>query len=153
MAAKRLPHSLLCLLVCIGPGTFAADAPRALRTYEVTTETGMPHLEENLRYATRRETRCLDPADLSTAFWMLKHESLQDCRLDKSPDAGTPAPPSARYELVCTGGHGTSGSALWELEPNALRGTLNVRLGGKNMTFYQRIVAKPIGACTGPLNH
>jgi hypothetical protein len=33
------------------------------------------------------------------------------------------------------------------LGQGAIAGTLNVRLGGKNMTFYQRITAKPIASC------
>jgi len=108
------------------------------RLYDVTTETGMPHLEENLRYAIVRQRRCLDPGDLSRAFWMLDDVSLRDCRLHKSIEIeGT-----ARYELLCDGGHGTTGSAEWQVDAEQLRGTLHVKLGGKNMTFYQRVVAR-----------
>ena len=114
------------------------------RLYEVTTETGMPHLEENLRYATRVERRCMDPQELATAFWMLGDVSLQDCRLVKlseEPDG------VSLYRLKCNGGHGTIGSAQWKFGANLISGTLVVRLGGKNMTFYQRITAKPLGNC------
>lgn len=108
------------------------------RLYDVTTETGMPHLEENLRYAIVRQRRCLDPGDLSRAFWMLDDVSLRDCRLRKIVETeGT-----ARYELLCDGGHGTTGSAQWQIDADQLRGTLDVKLGGKNMTFYQRVVAR-----------
>lgn len=119
-----------------------ADPPEQ-RLYEVRTHTGMPHLEENLRYAVVIEQRCLDPQDLSSVFWMLGDASLQDCKLVKVQ--GEPA--NAVYALQCSGGHGTSGEARWELTPQRLSGVLNVRLGGKNMTFYQRITATPIGAC------
>jgi hypothetical protein len=112
--------------------------------YEVVTETDMPHLEENLRYAVRRERRCLDPHDLSAAFWMLQHVSLQDCRLVKAAEDAS----SASYRLQCDGGHGTTGDAQWQFESARLTGTLRVRLGGKNMTFYQRIIASPINATT-----
>ena len=40
--------------------------------YEVITETGMPHLEENLRYAVTRENRCLTGEDLASAFPILR---------------------------------------------------------------------------------
>jgi hypothetical protein len=106
----------------------------------------MPHLEENLRYATRREQRCLDRHELSGAFWMLGHASLQDCRLVKTGED----PGSASYGLQCGGGHGTTGGAQWQFEPGRMTGMLRVRLGGKNMTFYQRITAtaaKPAGGC------
>ena len=119
-----------------------ADPPEQ-RLYEVRTQTGMPHLEENLRYAVVTEQRCLDPQDLSTVFWMLGDASLQGCKLAKVLDE----PGHAVYALQCSGGHGTSGDARWELTPRRLSGVLNVRLGGKNMTFYQRIAATPIGAC------
>ena len=118
------------------------------RLYEVVTETGMPHLDESLRYAVRSERTCLDPSDLSGAFWMLRDVSLQDCRLVKALQDEA----SAAYALQCDGGHGTTGGARWQFEPAAgggtrLAGTLNVRLGGKNMTFHQRVKATPVGEC------
>jgi hypothetical protein len=109
------------------------------------TETDMPHLEENLRYAVRRERQCLDRDDLSKAFWMLGHVSLQDCKLVK---AGQDAA-SATYQLQCDGGHGTTGQAQWQFEPDRITGTLRVRLGGKNMTFYQRMTATPAPVAGG----
>jgi hypothetical protein len=114
------------------------------RLYEVITETGMPHLEENLRYATRIEHRCMVPRDLATAFWMLRDVSLQDCQLVKVSEE--PAV-SSLYQLKCSGGHGTTRVARWQFSSSTVSGTLQVRLGGKNMTFYQRITAKPLGKC------
>jgi hypothetical protein len=125
-------------------GTAAeADPSPQPRLYEVTTETGMPHLETSLRYATVTHSRCLDLRDLSRAFWMLEDVSLQDCRLVKSGESAD----AATYLLQCHGGHGTTGRAAWQLGPGAIAGTLDVRLGGKNMTFFQRITARPIGGC------
>lgn len=69
--APNLLTSSLCglltfpLLVCPHAGASESMPPRV---YEVTTETGMPHLEENLRYATTREKRCLSHQELSSAF-------------------------------------------------------------------------------------
>ena len=142
---RRLGSTLasFCLLASTGPATAAPQALPVMM-YEVVTETGMPHLEENLRYAVRNERRCIDPQELSTAFWMLGEVSLQDCKLAKS---GSDAADSASYLLQCSGGYGTSGGAQWQLEPDRITGMFKVRLGAKNMTFYQRIVARPIGAC------
>ena len=126
----------------IGSAMLAVDAGPT-RLYEVTTATSMPHLDESLRYATRTEARCIDIRDLSGEFWMLREVSLQDCRLLKASESAD----AAGYLLVCDGGHGTTGTATWQLGQGAIAGTLNVRLGGKNMTFYQRITAKPIGRC------
>jgi hypothetical protein len=121
-----------------------AQPPRG-EPYEVVTETDMPHLEENLRYAVRHERQCLDRHDLSGAFWMLRHVSLQDCMLVKAGEDGG----SASYRLQCDGGHGTTGDAQWRFEAGRITGTLRVRLGGKNMTFYQRITATPVDAAPG----
>jgi hypothetical protein len=120
----------------------SAQAPGA-RLFEIVTETGMPHLEWNLRHAVVTELRCVTRSELASTFWMLRDVSLQDCRLEaqRSGDA------QADYTLVCTGGHGTSGSARWTFEGERATGQLDVRLGGKNMTFWQRISARAVGVC------
>jgi hypothetical protein len=107
----------------------------------------MPNLEENLRYATTHERRCLSHNDLASAFPILTHASLKDCSLTKESRHGD----TLSYVLVCSGGHGTTGGAVWLLQGSRLRGTLNVKLGGKNMTFYQRITATETGECVDPL--
>jgi hypothetical protein len=144
---RRWRESLfgLCMLGALCSNARATETP-ASQLYEMSTETGMPHLEFNLRYAVVKEQRCMNLQDLSAAFWMLKDVSLQDCRLEKLSHQAD----AASYGLVCDGGHGTSGGAQWQLGPDRISGTLNVRLGGKNMTFYQRVTARPIGACTRP---
>ncbi len=50
-----------CVLIC--PNAQAAEVTTR-RLYEIVTETAMPHLEENLRYATTREQRCLQESEL-----------------------------------------------------------------------------------------
>jgi hypothetical protein len=137
--------SLLIAISSAAGGVLAAEPVPALspQLYEVTTLTGMPHLDENLRYATVTERRCVDPQELSRLFWMLGDVSLQDCKLVKAAQSAT----NAEYRLQCSGGHGTSGQARWVLRAEALSGTLDVRLGGKNMTFWQRISARPLGPC------
>ncbi len=112
--------------------------------YRLTTETGMPHLEENLRYATIDETRCLTRADFATLFPVLKHPALQGCALQPQSEDDD----SITYVLACSGSHATTGSARWTADAHQLQGVLNVRLGGKNMTFYQRITAVEAGSCT-----
>ena len=116
--------------------------------YEVVTETGMPHLEENLRYTTTREKACLTQQSLTTAFPILQHPALRGCSLQHEARQAE----TVSYTLACEGGHGTSGEAVWHLEKRRLSGTLNIKLGGKNMTFYQRITAVPLGDCpAGPV--
>jgi len=40
-----------------------------------------------------------------------------------------------------------TGSAAWELGEHRITGTLHVKLGGKNMTFHQRLTAIARGEC------
>jgi len=136
---------LSILVSAVAPPESPAPTGTAPVLYEVTTETGMPHLEENLRYATTHERRCISRNALFTAFPILTHPALKGCQL---------ASPSSRgdlvsYALVCDGNHGTTGAATWRVGSQRLRGTLNVKLGGKNMTFYQRITAVSHGQCVG----
>ena len=111
----------------------------APRLYRVTTETVMPHLEENLRYAITHEERCLARQDLATEFPILAHPALKGCALEHE----TRSADVISYMLVCDGAHGTTGNASWELGEHQITGMLNIKLGGKNMTFYQRITAVP----------
>jgi hypothetical protein len=134
--------ALLMPLVVIAPVHGSDAAPPQL--YELTTETSMPHLEENLRYANTTRRQCLAMSQLTTAFPILQHPALEGCKLENEQLL----PQSLSYQLVCTGGHGTTGSAIWHLGEHRIRGTLDVKLGGKNMTFFQRITAIPLGKCS-----
>jgi hypothetical protein len=140
-AITRALHILVSSVLMHSCVSAADLTPR--RLYEVTIETGMPHLEENLRYANTREQRCLAPHELWTAFPILDHAALKGCKLDQESRQQD----ALSYALVCEGGQGTTGRATWRLGHDQIRGTLNVRLGGKNMTFYQRVTARPLAEC------
>jgi hypothetical protein len=142
MGIRRPLYVLIAsVLVTSSAGAAATMTPHL---YEIVTETVMPHLEENLRYATTREQRCLEENELWTAFPVLQYAALKDCKLDPE-SRGEDA---ASYALICEGGHGTTGRATWQLGRTQSIGTLNVKLGGKNMTFYQRVTARALGACS-----
>jgi hypothetical protein len=141
----KLYWLLAILSICLIP---TRPSPRASETmpprlYEVTTETGMPHLEENLRYTTTRAKVCLAHQALAAAFPILDHPALRGCSLQNEARQGD----TVSYTLACEGGHGTTGEATWHVEERRIRGTLNIKLGGKNMTFYQRVTALPLGNC------
>jgi uncharacterized protein DUF3617 len=134
--------ALLILSVLICPHARAEES-MPTRLYEITTETGMPHLEDNLRYADTHEKRCLSQQDLATAFPILKHHSLQGCKLDNE----TRVEDTLTYLLSCEAAHGKTGTAQWQFGADQITGRLDVRMGGKNMTFYQRVSAKRLGEC------
>ena len=139
-------YSLFAILsLSLIPGSPSPRASQTMPThlYEVTTETGMPHLEENLRYTTTRAKVCLAHQALAAAFPILDHPALRGCRLQNEARQDD----TVSYTLACEGGHGTTGEATWHVEERRIRGTLNIKLGGKNMTFYQRVTALPLGNC------
>jgi hypothetical protein len=146
MYLERAITSVLCVVI---PSVLLYSGGRAAQTmpsqlYEVVTQTTMPHLEENLRYSTTREQRCLQQQELWTAFPVLRHSALKDCRLDQADRRQD----ALSYALICEGGHGTTGHASWQLGGNQSTGTLYVKLGGKNMTFQQTITATLLGECS-----
>jgi len=106
----------------------------------------MPHLEENLRYATTREQRCLQPDELAALFPVLRHPSLEGCHLDEERRRGS----SVRYRLVCASPQVASGTARLDAAGERIAGLLEVKMGGKNMTFSQRIEAVRQRDCEPP---
>lgn len=142
MRVRRPLYVLISSVLLVWSARAAETPPPQL--YEVVTETTMPHLEENLRYATTREQRCLGENELWTSFTILQYAALKDCRLEQV----TRQEDAVSYALVCEAGHGTTGRATWQLRRAQSIGTLNVKLGGKNMTFYQRVTATALGACS-----
>jgi len=96
----------------------------------------MPNLEENLRYATTREQRCLRLDELASLFPILRHPSLEGCRLDDELKHGS----SVRYRLVCASPQVASGTARLDVGER-IAGILEIKMGGKNMTFSQSIEA------------
>jgi Protein of unknown function (DUF3617) len=124
------------------PHVQAAELFRT-RLYDVTIETGMPHLEENLRYTTTHQRSCISSKELATEFPILKHPSLAGCSLSGEVRQGD----IVKFGLSCDAGHGTTGTAVWHIDKQRIRGRLDVKLGGKNMTFSQTVTAKVIGTC------
>lgn len=133
-------HSMgrLCLLLAVSAS--ALDSPRL---YDISTETSMPHLEENLRYTLQRGRRCLGRDDFASAFPILRHPSLAGCNLREPNRDGD----TLSYSLVCERSAGTTGTATWRLGEHSIRGTLTVKLGGKNMTFSQSVTGTLVGSC------
>ena len=106
----------------------------------------MPHLEENLRYAATQEQRCLKPDEFASLFPILRHPSLEGCHLDDERRSGS----SARYRLACASSQVASGAARLDAVGERIVGILEVKMGGKNMTFYQRIEAVRLRDCEPP---
>ena len=129
--------SLLCA------ATWASGEAVAPGTYEITAQVVMPHLEENLRYATTRERRCLRNDELASVFPILRHHSLEGCKLGAETRLGG----TIRYVLACASPQVATGAARLDAASGRITGTLEIKMGGKNMTFSQRIDAVRHGDC------
>jgi Protein of unknown function (DUF3617) len=129
--------SLLCAAL------WASDEALAPGTYEITARTVMPHLEENLRYATTRERRCLRGDALASLFPILRHHSLEGCKLGAETRSGG----TIRYVLACASAQVATGAARLDAAADRITGSLEIKMGGKNMTFSQRIDAVRHGDC------
>jgi hypothetical protein len=111
--------------------------------YEILARTEMPHLEESLRYATTRERRCLRADEPASLFPILQHPSLEGCSLVDARRHGS----TLRYRLACASPEVASGSAQLDEGPGRIAGVLQIKMGGKNMTFAQRVEALRQGEC------
>ena len=133
---------ILAMLTCAL--TLASDRFEP-RLYDLVVTTQMPHLDENLRYTKTREKRCLGREDFTSAFPILRHPALQGCTLrNETRDADD----NLVYELTCEGKQASTGIAAWRLTNSGIVGVLSVKMGGKNLTFGQRLEGKPLGTCS-----
>ncbi|MEM7542968.1 MAG: hypothetical protein AAF384_15485 [Pseudomonadota bacterium] len=108
--------------------------------YEVESRTFMPHLDEMRRtVSTRRVCLSDSPDPLFSAF---EHPALIGCKLGRISE-------DLEFEIACAQHDGAKGKASFELSANGLQGTLNLKMGGKNMTFSQTIRATRQGDCLG----
>jgi hypothetical protein len=82
------------MIVATTTGT-TSEAARV--SYDVTTETGMPNLEENLRYTITHEKMCVSEEGLHRLFPILSHPALAGCVLGHQSLTDT----GISYPLVC----------------------------------------------------
>jgi Protein of unknown function (DUF3617) len=134
VAVVGLCTSSLAATVSVEPGL-----------YELTAQTILPHLEENLRYATTRHRQCLGTQEASALFPLLRHEAFAGCSLVHESSSGA----EAHFSLRCSNPQAATGAAHFEVQSSGFQATLYVKMGGKNMTLSQRLNAPRLGACAG----
>ena len=79
----------------------------------------------------------------SQVFPVLRHPSLDGCALSEEEHNGG----TQRFRLGCKSTEVATGVAWLEPRGSGIVGELHVRMGGKNMTFSQRVQATFHGAC------
>lgn len=118
----------------------AAPEPRYERgRYLIEAQTVMPHLEEMRRTRSRSEV-CGDGHRIATLFPVFTQPALRGCDLE--------AEGGARLRLRCADDRVATGSGhLGRGTDGRLRGALDIRMGGKNMTFSHYVTAVRTGDC------
>lgn len=139
----------LALALALPAGVLAADAdtpvPAAGR-YVLAVQMILPHLDE-MRRITVRDERCLTAGQVAGLFPVFDQPALRGCKLEY-PKRGAE---STDYVLVCESARVATGTAhIITAEDGAIFGLLEVKMGGKNMTFTQRSVAERLGECPSP---
>lgn len=119
------------------------DVTLAPGHYEVVAQTILPNLEESLRYATTRSQRCLGNEPVDTLFPILLHPAFAGCTLVRQV---------ARrdewvFTLQCANAEAASGTANLLVEAQRFDATLDLKMGGKNMTLSQRVGGTRRGEC------
>lgn len=140
------PTLLLALTLAMlpAPGSTASFTLQP-GSYDITAQMVMPHLEEMRRIVTQ-EQRCLGDDNPVALFPVLRQPALRGCALDYGvQDADT-----FQYVLVCETARVATGTARLNRSGDRIVGTLDVKMGGKNMTFSQRIEAVLRGGCGVP---
>jgi len=139
---RKLLTALLFMVICnVGHSTNQSSISFVPGKYSVKSELVMPHLEENLRYATTSEQHCLSQQKASFFFPILKHVSFTDCVLTAKESE------SAVFDLTCINPEAATGTARFVISEKLFRATLDIKMGGKNMKFSQRTSGQRIGPC------
>jgi hypothetical protein len=133
--------AVVCLLA-LPPAVAADRLALAGGRYDISAQMLMPHLEEMRRIRTR-EARCIAPGDAAALFPVLRQPALRGCAFAH----GERGPAGFEYLLVCESARVASGRAQFEQRSDRIIGVMDVKMGGKNMTFTQRIEARRDGDC------
>lgn len=131
------------LAVLVASASVAADPLLAPGLYRVEVRIALPNVQDAA--APFVATRCVSPADLKSgeAFSILSKNPLRNCDLlDYRVTDGT-----ASYRIACPGPNKGSAVAVFQTTATTYRGSIDMNLGGKNMTMSETQAGTRIGNC------
>jgi hypothetical protein len=122
--------------------TQAATLDLAPGSYSVASQIVMPHLDA-MRREVETSRRCLSGATPRELFSVFDQPALRGC--DFAYPRATAQ--GVEYVLRCQSALVATGTlSLQRAGPDTV-GLAAIKMGGKNMTFTQRVVARRLGAC------
>ena len=130
-AVYLLVVSGICLSKELAPGL-----------YQLETQTIMPHLEE-MRQKKQLSTICIVDAHIKQLFPIMRQPGLKDCYFQRYAEEKD----ATFFLLRCEGLNGAEGKAKIKTGTGRIKASLDAKLGGKNMTFTQKIIAERLGTC------
>lgn len=146
MLTSALRILAVATLTCVGAAADPASALLPAGEYELRAQTYMPYLEE-MRRVVKRERRCLAEDDVRGFFPVLAQPALRGCE----PSFPRDREDRRRYALVCRDARVATGAAELARTRDAVVGELRVKMGGKNMTFRQRVEGRRLApTCAAP---
>jgi hypothetical protein len=145
MAGERMMTGVLVVLSLFVASASPPEAPVVLTpgVYDVQVETALPN---TYNIASRTIVRhCVTPADLVTgrAFFVFSDNPLRACALQDYDVRQA----KVRYRITCPGPNAASAFAEFELQPTHYHGTIQMQMGGKNMTIVETQRAMRFAAC------
>jgi hypothetical protein len=124
----------------VAAATAGLDVP--VGSYTVTSQMIMPHLEE-MRRISNQQTRCLNTPGPFGLFPVMDQPALHGCSFGYERADGD----AFSYLLVCQTARVATGSATLRQTSHGVTGAVDIKMGGKNMTFSQKIAATRVGEC------
>ena len=121
----------------------AADPLPAPGLYQVEVRIALPNVQDVA--APFVVTRCVRPADLESgeAFSILSKNPLRICNLlDYRATDG-----AVSYRIACPGPNKGSAVAVFRTTATTYRGSIQMNMGGKNMTMSETQAGRRIGNC------
>ena len=154
--SSAMPHRCIKLLLNTMRGIVLwwcalapAHAATGAYTYQIAATMMMPHLDEMRRQVTQ-QSRCVKDDVPGGLFPVMEQHALRGCRLAYPKSVENADGRRREYVLVCANARVASGTASIDETGQRLVGMLVVKMGGKNMTFSQRVEARRGAACTPP---
>ncbi len=139
--SQILYAGILVLVSCLYTYDESTAADFVTGHYEIKSTTVMPHLDE-MRRNVKQQRICVPNLDVAYLFPVLRYAAFEGCRVEKLANTD-----DGQYDLDCPGPNGANGSISLKAHHALLRGHLETKMGGKNMTFSQFIEAKHLGPC------
>ncbi|MGR8948856.1 MAG: hypothetical protein ACU84Q_12470 [Gammaproteobacteria bacterium] len=139
--AQAICIKLSLLITCLLASNANHATSLASGRYEIKSTTVMPHLEE-MRRNVKTEVVCVTKTNVVSLFPVLRYAAFEGC---SAKHIASELP--AKYKLVCPGPNGAIGSITLKLNGPKIKGVLESKMGGKNMTFSQFVEASRVGDC------